>query len=87
MGLLEAILEYGSLKVPAIALLISILSLTYGISAQNKQYKILQDKYKYTIQVIKGKSYDTYYTNKYEIKNGIIYFDGNCANNFMIENN
>ena len=73
--------------IPFVSLLIMILSLVYVIMANNKQYEILEGKYKYVIKVIRGKGFDIYYTNQYEIENGIIYFDGNCANNFTVEIN
>ena len=40
---------------------------------------------KYKIEVFKGENSETYYTNEYKIKNGVVYFDGVCANNFLIE--
>ena len=44
-----------------------------------------EDECKYKIEVFKGEDCETYYTNEYKIKNGVVYFDGKCANNFSIE--
>lgn len=57
----------------------------YADAASAKQNEILTSKYKYKIEVIKGKCSDTYYTNEYTIKNGVVYFNNKCANNFSIE--
>ena len=71
-------------------ILIFILVTTFGtyeyiIKADEKQHEEIVSKYKYEIEVIKGKDCETYYTNEYKIINGIVYFDGKCANNFSIE--
>ena len=71
-------------------ILVFILATTFGtykyiIKADEKQYEEMASKYKYEIEVIKGKDRETYYTNEYKIENGIVYFDGKCANNFSIE--
>lgn len=71
-------------------ILVFILATTFGtykyiIKADEKQYEEIASKYKYEIEVIKGKDRETYYTNEYKIENGIVYFDGKCANNFSIE--
>lgn len=57
----------------------------YAITADAKQNESLTNKYKYRIEVIKGKYSDVYYTNEYTIKNGVVYFNNRCANNFSIE--
>lgn len=72
---------------PFISFLIVVLSITYLIMATNKQQEILVDNYKYKIKLIRGKSSDLYYTNSYKIEDGMIYFDGNCSNNFTVELN
>lgn len=71
-------------------ILILILATTFGtykyiIKADEKQHEEMASKYKYEIEVIKGKDRETYYTNEYKIENGVVYFDGICANNFLIE--
>ena len=71
-------------------ILVFILATTFGtykykIKADEKQYEEIVSKYKYEIEVIKGKDRKTYYTNEYKIINGVVYFDGKCANNFSIE--
>ena len=71
-------------------ILVFILATTFGtykyiIKADEKQHEEIVSKYKYEIEVIKGKDRETYYTNEYKIENGVIYFDGKCANNFSIE--
>ena len=71
-------------------ILVFILATTFGtyeyiIKADEKQHEEIASKYKYEIEVIKGKDHETYYTNEYKIENGIVYFDGKCANNFSIE--
>ena len=71
-------------------ILVFILATTFGtykyiIKADEKQYEEIASKYKYEIEVIKGKDCETYYTNEYKIINGVVYFDGICANNFLIE--
>ena len=71
-------------------ILVFILATTFGtyeyiIKADEKQHEEIVSKYKYEIEVIKGKDSETYYTNEYKIENGIVYFDGKCANNFSIE--
>ena len=71
-------------------ILIFILVTTFGtykylIKADEKQHEEIASKYKYKIEVIKGMNCDIYYTNEYKIKNGIIYFDDKCTNNFLIE--
>ena len=71
-------------------ILVFILATTFGtyeyiIKADEKQHEEIVSKYKYEIEVIKGKDRKTYYTNEYKIENGIVYFDGKCANNFSIE--
>ena len=71
-------------------ILVFILATTFGtykyiIKADEKQHEKIVSKYKYEIEVIKGKDRETYYTNEYKIENGIVYFDGKCANNFSIE--
>ena len=71
-------------------ILIFIIATTFGtyeylIKADEKQHEEIASKYKYEIEVIKGKDCETYYTNEYKIENGIVYFDGKCANNFSIE--
>ena len=71
-------------------ILVFILATTFGtykyiIKADEKQYEEMASKYKYEIEVIKGKDRETYYTNEYKIINGVVYFDGKCANNFSIE--
>ena len=71
-------------------ILVFILATTFGtykyiIKADEKQYEEMASKYKYEIEVIKGKDRETYYTNEYKIENGIVYFDGKCTNNFSIE--
>ena len=40
---------------------------------------------KYKIEVFKGENSETYYTNEYKIKNGVVYFDDRCATNFSIK--
>lgn len=66
-------------------LIISTGLYSYMAKADAKQYEETVSKYKYKIEVIKGKNYDTYYTNEYRIENGIVYFNNKCANNFSIE--
>lgn len=71
-------------------ILILILATTFGtyeysIKADEKQHEEMASKYKYKIEVTKGMNCDIYYTNEYKIKNGIIYFDDKCTNNFSIE--
>lgn len=71
-------------------ILIFIIATTFGtyeylIKADEKQHEEIASKYKYEIEVIKGKDCEIYYTNEYKIENGIVYFDGKCANNFSIE--
>ena len=71
-------------------ILIFIIATTFGtyeylIKADEKQHEEIASKYKYEIEVIKGKDREIYYTNEYKIENGIVYFDGKCANNFSIE--
>ena len=71
-------------------ILVFILATTFGtyeyiIKADEKQHEEIVSKYKYEIEVIKGKDRETYYTNEYKIENGVVYFDGKCANNFLIE--
>ena len=71
-------------------ILVFILATTFGtyeyiIKADEKQHEEIVSKYKYEIEVIKGKDCETYYTNEYKIINGVVYFDGKCANNFSIE--
>lgn len=57
----------------------------YAIMADAKLHEETASKYKYRIEVIKGKYSDVYYTNEYTIKNGVVYFNNRCANNFSIE--
>ena len=71
-------------------ILIFIIATTFGtyeylIKADEKQHEEIASKYKYEIEVLKGKDREIYYTNEYKIENGIVYFDGKCANNFSIE--
>ena len=47
----------------------------------NKKSKI----FKYEIVITRGNSTSTYYTNKYEIKDNVIYFDNICATHFIVE--
>lgn len=47
----------------------------------NKKSKI----FKYEIVITRGKYTSTYYTNKYEIKDNVIYFDNICATHFIVE--
>lgn len=67
-----------------------IIIITFGLfkyadTASAKQNEVAGVKYKYKIEIIKGNDCDTYYTNEYIIKNGIIYFDNKCTNSFSIE--
>lgn len=48
------------------------------VSAQEK------NNYTYKITVSKGRSYETFYTNEYKIEDGVIYFEGGCADHFSI---
>jgi hypothetical protein len=57
----------------------------YITTADAKIYEEMSSKYKYKIEIFKGKSCDTYYTNEFKIKNGIVYFNNRCADNFSIE--
>ena len=47
----------------------------------NKKSKI----FKYEISITRGNSTSTYYTNEYEIRDNIIYFDNVCATHFMVK--
>lgn len=75
------------LFVPALIMILSFIFSIRIIVKQNEVNDILESKYKYIIKTIQGKSYNTYYANNYKIKDGVIYFDGNCANNFIVETN
>lgn len=41
--------------------------------------------FNYEITISKGKSYNTYYTNKYEIKDNVIYFNNMCSTHFIVK--
>lgn len=41
--------------------------------------------YKYLIKVTEGRRVEYNYTNEYEIKDGVVYFNNICANHFTIE--
>lgn len=75
------------LFIPALIMVLSFMLSIKIITKQKEIYDISESKYKYTIKTIQGKGYNTYYTNDYKIKDGVIYFDGNCANNFIVETN
>ena len=64
----------------ALGVLLFVLSLGSMIwsSAQVK------NNYTYKITVSRGRGYQIFYTNEYKIENGVIYFEGGCANNFTI---
>lgn len=72
--------------VALLLLLVTTLGLfKYITESTAKQNEVLTSKYKYKIEIFKGKNCDTYYTNEFKIKNGIVYFNNRCANNFSIE--
>ena len=64
----------------ALGVLLFVLSLGSMIwsSAQVKS------NYTYKITVSRGRGYETFYTNEYKIENGVIYFEGGCADHFSI---
>ena len=64
----------------ALGVLLFVLSLGSMIwsSAQVK------NNYTYKITVSRGRGYQIFYTNEYKIENGVVYFEGGCANNFTI---
>lgn len=85
----KALIEADTMSGTLIALLL-ILIATFGIfkyatTADAKIHEEVASKYKYKIEIFKGKNCDTYYTNEFKIKNGIVYFDNRCADNFSIE--
>lgn len=44
----------------------------------------VKNNYTYKITVSKGRGYETFYTNEYKIEDGVIYFEGGCADHFSI---
>ena len=64
----------------ALGVLLFVLSLGSMIwsSAQVK------NNYTYKITVSRGRGYETFYTNEYKIENGVVYFEGGCADHFSI---
>ena len=44
----------------------------------------VKNNYTYKITVSKGRGYETFYTNEYKIEDGVIYFEGGCADHFLI---
>lgn len=85
----KTLIETDTIPKTIIALLL-ILITTFGIfkyitAADAKIEEEMTSKYKYKIEIFKGKNCDTYYTNEFKIKNGIVYFNNRCADNFSIE--
>ena len=85
----HALIEANTIP-KTIRALFFILITTFGLFkyaniATAKQNEVAGVKYKYKIEIIKGGNCDTYYTNEYKIKNGVVYFNNRCTNNFSIE--
>ena len=85
----KALIEDDTMSGTLIALFLVLIAtfgvFKYAIAADAKIHEEVVSKYKYKIEIFKGKNCDTYYTNEFKIKNGIVYFDNRCANNFSIE--
>ena len=60
--------------------------LLFSISLGSMIWSSVQVKnnYTYKITVSRGRGYQTFYTNEYKIENGVIYFEGGCADHFSI---
>lgn len=58
-----------------------IASFIISIVGEYKDSKV----FKYEISITRGNSIATYYTNEYEIKDRIIYFNNICASNFVVK--
>lgn len=64
----------------ALGVLLFVLSLGSMIWSSSQ----VKNNYTYKITVSRGRDYQIFYTNEYKIENGVIYFEGGCANNFTI---
>ena len=76
-------ISYGDSKYEkwyALGVLLFVLSLGLMIWSSVQ----VKNNYTYKIIVSKGRSYETFYTNEYKIEDGVIYFEGGCADHFSI---
>ena len=64
----------------ALGVLLFVLSLGSMIWSSSQ----VKNNYTYKITVSRGRSYETFYTNEYKIEDGIVYFEGGCADHFSI---
>ena len=67
-------MEYKIFMISLSVLFATIVCLIGGAVCKDVFNKIGNDKYNYVIHVPYGKSYYTYYTNEYEVKDGILLF-------------
>ena len=76
-------ISYGDSKCEkwyALGVLLFVLSLGSMIWSSVQ----VKNNYTYKITVSKGRGYETFYTNEYKIEDGVIYFEGGCADHFSI---
>ena len=64
----------------ALGVLLFVLSLGSMIWSSGQ----VKNNYMYKITVSRGRGYETFYTNEYKIENGVVYFEGGCADHFSI---
>ena len=67
-----------------LGVLLFAISIVGNIYVLRKDQELIKENYTYKIIIPKGRTYDEYYTNEYKIENGVIYFEGGCADNFTI---
>ena len=67
-------MEYKTFIINISVLLTIVIGLIGGVIYKVVSDKIENDKCNYVIYVPYGKSYYTYYTNEYEVKDGILLF-------------
>lgn len=67
-----------------LGVLLFAISIVCNIYELRKDQELIKENYTYKIIIPKGRTYDEYYTNEYKVENGVIYFEGGCADNFTI---